>query len=478
MICIDFSGDYIDVVVSTGSKKKLAIETGMTLKVPHGVLLANGDVDFAELEKFLSPTLAQFAEKKVVMTISYLPTIYSELSLHKERNRQQQKIAVESQVYANISPADYYVDFFSDKDKKDEEGKQVFITYAMPKNIVNGCYEMLERLGKTPLALVPSQLAAERFIQTFFENQTVALAKMGEENITLHLVNPPDNIITRDIVIESSASSLDVLESMGSDSDPITVFVQNIDKLNSYQNIKFPGKQIDKILIYGQSANEELVSSVNRMGAINSELLPKLDGDSSNAASVYTLGAIFALGAQEINFFNNNIRLKTSDKTSTKKANIALIVACVIVLLNVAVAAGITAFNLQSQALVNQRQEELTSPEMLELIERYGNLRIDFVSKLKSENAILGLEQEIVNMGEFSRITLNEIVAQSPEGVTVESVSYSNKTYNLICTGQTEQQASDYVSILTNVGTFDYVGYFGYSDSGTSVSFTVVCELQ
>ncbi len=478
MICIDFSGDYIDVVVSSGTKKKLTVETGLTLKAPPEVFTAGGDVDFGVLENCLRPTLEQIAEKKVVMTFSFLPTIYSVLNLHKERNRQQQRVAVESQVFANISPDEYYVDYFVAQGKEAEAGKQTFVTYAMPKKVVNGCYEMLAKLDKTPVALVPSQFAAQSFVETFFADKTVALAKLGSKNITLHLMNPPDNMITRDIVIESAAATLDVLANINASSEPQTVFVQNIEKLISYQNIKFPGKTIEKILVYGHSANDELVNFVNTSLGLTSELLPKLDGELSNAASVYTMGAALSSGVQQINFFNKNKSTKSEQKTATRKANVPLVVACAIVIVNIVVSLILTMFNMQAQALVSARQEELSSPETLALIEEYGSLRRDFVSLYKSEQALMSLEAQIESIGEFNRNTLNQIVLASPEGVEVASASFSSNTYNLICTGTTEQQASDYVAILTNMDMFDYVGYFGYSETGTEVSFTVVCELK
>ncbi len=478
MICIDFSGDYIDIVVSGGTKTKLAVETGLTLKAPHDVFTASGDVNFAVLENCLRPTLEKISEKKVVMTFSFLPTIYSVLNLHKERNRQQQRIAVESQVFANISPDEYYVDYFVSQNKEIEADKQTFVTYAMPKNVVNGCYEMLIKLNKTPLALVPSQYAAENFIKTFYANKTVALAKLGSKNITLHLMNPPDNMLTRDTVIESSAASLDVLANINASSNPQTVFVQNIEKLNSYQNIKFPGQSIEKILICGHTASDELVNFVNTSLGLTSELLPKMDGKLSNAASIYTMGAALSLGGQQINFFNKNKQDKAEQKTATKKANVPLVVACAIVLVNIAVSVLLAIFNMQAQGLVNARQEELNSPETLALIEEYGSLRKDFVALYKSEQELMSLETEIENIGEFNRNTLNQLVLASPDGVIVESASFSSNTYNLVCKGSTEQQASDYVAVLTNMGMFDDVGYFGYSGAGDEVSFTVVCKMK
>ncbi len=133
---------------------------------------------------------------------------------------------------------------------------------------------------------------------------------------------------------------------------------------------------------------------------------------------------------------------------------------------------------MQSQALIDEREAYLNSPETLALIEEYGGLRRDFVSKYKSEREIVYLEDTIASIGEFNRATLNQIVAKAPEGVVVQSVSFSSNRYNLVCTGQTEQQASDYVAILTNDEMFEYVGYFGYNEANDEVSFTVVCDMQ
>ncbi len=477
MICINFSGDYIDVVVTTGSKKNLSVESGGSLKTPSNVISANGEVNFAVLEDCLRPKLEQIGERKVVISFSFLPTIYSVLNLHKERNKHQQRMAVESQVYANISPQDYYVDYFTADSKVNEEGKHTFISYAMPKKVVDGTFKMLQNLGKVPTALVPSQYAAECFIDNYFKDETVALARLGEKSVTLHLLNPPDNMITRDTVIDSASGSLDVLANISTSVNPKDVFVQNIEKLNSYQNIKFPGQPIDKVLVHGHYASQDLVTLVNTSLGLPSELLSNINEDFAQCPPVYTLGANLSLGNKEINFFNRITTEKTVKKTSSTKINIPLIVACVIVIINVAFLGVLISLNIQSENLIKERQDMLQSPETQQLIEEYGNLRNDFVSKLKSEEFVSSLAGQLEAEGEFEREILNQITSLSPSGVTVQSVSYSSRTYNLVCNGQTEQQASDYVQILTNQGLFSYVGYFGYSESGEMVTFTITCRM-
>ncbi len=474
MICIDFSGDYIDIIVAAGTRDKVAVKSELSLNAPSGVLGATGDIDFAVLESFLSPVLAQISEKKVIMSFSFLPTIYSVLNLHKERNQAQQRMAVESQVFANISPDDYYVDYFATSNKGANDGKLTYATYAMPKAVVDGSMNMLKNMGKTPIALVPSQFAAECFIGHYFANETVALAKLGNKNITLHLLNPPDNMITRDVVIESAAgTSLDVLANIGATNTPETVFIQNIEKLNSYQNIKFPGQPIEKVLVYGNNAREELVSLVNNSVGLPSSLLSYSSDGLSISSPVYTLGSYLSTGQQNINFFNAINNKKLTEKTAAKKVNVPLLVSSIVVVLNVIAVTALIVINMQAADVVSDLEDELNSPETIELIEQYGTLRIDYVSKLKGEVALTELEADIESMGEFSRDILNRSVAASPDSVTVVSVAYSNNTYNLVCTGQTEQQASDYVKLLTDMDLFSSVGYFGYSESDQEVTFTV-----
>ncbi len=479
MICIDFSGDYIDIIVATGTRDKVAVKSELSLKAPTGALNATGDVDFAVLEEFLQPVLAQISEKRVVMSFSFLPTIYSVLNLHKERNQAQQRMAVESQVYANISPNDYYVDYFATSNKGTNDGKLTYATYAMPKAVVDGCLAMVKNMGKTPVALVPSQFAAECFIGHYFANETVALAKLGSTNITLHLLNPPDNMITRDVLIDSAAggASLDVLANIGSANTPETVFVQNIEKLNSYQNIKFPGQPIEKVLVYGNSAREELVSLVNNSVGLPSSLLSYSSDGLSISSPVYTLGGYLSTGRQSVNFFNAINNKKLTEKSVSKKVNVPLLVSSIVLVLNIAVASGLIFINMQAAGDVSGLEDELNSPETIELIEQYGTLRVDYVSRLKGEAVLTELEADIESMGEFSRDVLNRSVAVSPDSVTVVSVAYSNNTYNLVCTGQTEQQASDYVKLLTDMDLFSSVSYFGYSESEQAVTFTVTGQM-
>ncbi len=477
MICIDFSGEYIDIVVAQGTKKRVTVESNVTLKAPADIFLANGDIDFNVLEECLRPVLARISDKRVAMSFSCLPTVYSVLNLHKEKNRQQQRIAVESQVFANISPDEYYVDFFETVDKAPADDKQTYVSYAMSKRVADESFEMIRRLDKSPIALVPSQYAAENFISTYFENETVALAKLGDSSIALHLLNPPDNMITRDVVVDSAAGSLDVVASIGGSVSAQTLFIQNIEKLNSYQNIKFPGKPIDKVCVFGPKADSSLVSLIGSTVGLKCELLSDVAAEFAKGCAVYTLGAMLSLGTNEINFFNKNKIAKAATKKTKTKANKFIWVASALIILNVLATVGIVVFDIRSQNAVDDRKAELTSPETLALIEEYGSLREDLVSMLKGTIALEALSVELELAGEFNREILFDSVDESPDGVEVTSASYSDKTYSFICNGQNEQQAADYVEALTNRGLFSFVEYYGYSESGNEVSFTVVGKL-
>ncbi len=476
MICIDVSGEHIEIVSVKGSKQNIAVESSVTLNAPPDLFSTAGDVNFPVLENCLRGPLVKISEKKVVMSFSFLPTIYSVLQLHKERNRQQQRMAVESQVYANISPDDYYVDYFATGQQL-EGNKQTYVSYAMPKKLVDNSFEMLRQLGKVPTALVPSQHAAESFIDSYFPDKTVALAKLSQKSITLHLLNPPDNMITRNAAIDTGASSsLNVLDNIGGSSSPETVFVQNIEKLNSYQSIKFPGKAISQVLLYGRSARDELVKLVSDTVGVPCAMLSGRNKNFANCAPVYTIGAFLSIGKKDINFYSID-RTKKDASTPTRRLNVPLLVALLLILINIGVVFGIMSFDMQMQNMISQKEDELSSPETLMLLEEFGTLREEFVGKLKSESALTSLAAEIEKTGEFNRELLNRSVAAAPEGVTITSVAYSGTVYNFACTGQTEQQAADYVESLTSLGIFGYVGYFGFSDSGEEVTFTVTGDV-
>ncbi len=477
MICIDFSGEYIDIVVAQGTKKRVTVEKNVTLKAPADIYLPNGDINFAVYEECLRPVLARISDKRVVMSFSFLPTVYSVLNLHKEKNRQQQRMAVESQVYANISPDEYYVDYFLSNDKIAGDDKQTYVSYAMQKSVSDESYEMVRRLDKTPVALVPSQYAAESFISNYFEKETVALAKLGDKSIALHLLNPPDNMITRDVVVDSQSDSLDVVAGLSAAPSAQTIFIQNIEKLNSYQNIKFPGKPIDRICIFGPQADPSVASLVESSVGIKSGMLSDIDPEVAKCAAVYTIGAMLSLGADEINFFNRNKIAKSVQKKTKTRVNKFIWVASVLIILNVIATAGIVVTNMRAQDAVREREAELNSPETMALIEEYGSMREELVSILKSNIALDALAAELEANGEFNREILFDSVDESPDGVEITSAAYADKTYSFICNGQNEQQAADYVEALTKTGLFSFVEYYGYSESGDEVTFTVVGKL-
>ncbi len=472
MICIDVSGEHIEIVFAKGSVKSLTVENSVTLKVPSELFSGSGYINMPILEDCLRETLSGSSEKKVIFSFSFLPTIYSLLTLHRERNKQQQRMAVESQVYANISPDSYYVDYYALPNSVTKDNKQNFVSYAMPKKVVDGTFEMLKKLGKTPVALVPSQHAAQCFITGYFPGKTISLAKMSQKMVTLHLFNPPDNMITRNVTIEDTASNaLDILSGIGGGDTPEQIFVQNVEKLNSYQSIKFPGSPIEQVLVFGQSATDELVSIVSNNVGLPCSLLASRHRIFATCAPVYTLGAMMSLGSQEINFFTARGNGKVAK--SSKSLNVPLLVALVVLLVNIIVVFGVMSIDMQTANLVEQREFELNSGETRQQLEQYGSLRKDFVGLVKSNSAFDSLSKELESQGEFNRDILERTVSSAPNEVSVLSFSYDSNTYNFICTGVTEQQAADYVETLTEMDIYDTVGYFGFSESDDGVSFTV-----
>ncbi len=472
MICIDVSGEHIEVVFAKGSQKSLLVENSMTLKVPPELFSGSGNINMSVLADSLRETLERSSDKKVIISFSFLPTVYSLLTLHRERNRNQQRMAVESQVFANISPDSYYVDYFAVPNSTTKDNKQDFVSYAMPKKVVDGAFEMLKKMGKNPVAFVPSQHAAQCFITGYFPNKTISLAKMSEKSVTLHLFNPPDNMITRSITVEEGESNaLDILSGIGGGVSPEQIFVQNVEKLNSYQSIKFPGSPIEQVLVFGQNATDELVSLVSNNVGLPCSLLASRHKIFASCAPVYTLGAMMSLGSTEINFFTARGNEKVAK--NSKQLNVPLLVALIVLLVNIVIVFGVMSIEMQMASSVEQKEAELNSGETLALLEQYGTLREDFVGLVKSNSAFDALSKELTNQGEFDRDILDRTVSSAPDEVDVISFSYGDNSYNFICTGTTEQQAADYVEILTETGVFDVVGYFGFSEGVEGVSFTV-----
>ncbi len=472
MIFIDISAEYIDIFQLKGSRQNPSVMSSTSLKVRPDLFLADTQLNFSVLEDSIRGVLAKLTDKKVVLSFSYLPNIYSVIYLHPERIQRQQRIAIESQVYANISPEDYYVDYVK-ADLPQREDKQAFITYAMPKKIVDDSILLLKKLNKTPVALVPSQHAVSCFADRYFNSRVVAFARPDEKSITLHLINPPDNLITRNIALNSTEEvSLNPVQ----DGNRVGTLIQNIEKLSSYQAIKFPGNPITEVLLFGHRAEPELLQSVNESIGLDCSLLADRDKNFESRVPIYTLGSFLSVGKNEINLFNvagNRGQLKPK-----KPANIPLVVSVALLAINVAITATVVLQQRQTESLIEQLQQELTSPENTQQIEYYNGLREEYVGRIKGEFAHSTLMEEIKAQGEFDREKLNTIIATAPEGITVTAFSYADKSYNVSCVGTSEQQASNYVMMLIDLNIFKSVEYHGFSESGDGVTFTIGCMLS
>ncbi len=348
------------------------------------------------------------------------------------------------------------------------------MSYAIPKNIVQSSYKMLKRLGKTPIALIPAQHAAQQFIATYFPNRVISLAKLGSNGITLHLLNPPDNIITRNIAISTEKiASLDPFVAAQDDA-PQAKFLQNIEKLNSYQSIKFPGNPIEQLFVFGNKPDNTLCDVISETVGIDVNMLSDVRGEFDSGIVVYTLGSMLCAKKNDINLFK--VAKEQRSQKASRPINIPLILCMVAVLLNLAVLAGLLYAKTYSAKLVEQKQTEVDSPQNQQLLDKYDLLRAEYVGMLKSEIDLKALPMQLAETGEFDRQIISSTVSVAPSGIAVVSFSYSGTTYNFSCVGQTEQQASDYVEALTMLNIFNQVRYYGFSQSGDTVNFTITGE--
>ncbi len=471
MICIDVSGEFIEVIVAKKSSKSINILSSRSLSIPEGFFRSDSEIDFNIFERCLSEMLVGISDRNVVLTFSFAPTIYSAVALYKEKNNRQQRTAVESQVFSNISAEEYYVDYYMQTATTNSDGKNTFIAYAQKKSLVDNSKKMLSRLGKTAKALIPSQYAAHLFINRYFSNKTVAVVRLSQKDITLHLLNPPQNIITRNTrLMQGDITSLsDALEGSRA------TLIQDLEKLNSYQSIKFPGRQIDDIVLFGNNKDPNTAKAVRESLGIPCHLLSDIIKSFSDSEAVYTVGALLAEATHNINFFE--VSDKTKNTKATKRFNVPLVVSSIVIAVNILIIGTAYAVDSNLNSMVEQRQGALNSPQVLQQIENFSVLRESLVSKLKSEGEFNSLNAKLKTLSEFNKETYYTLIDNSPEGVIVINVSYINGTYNINCIGQNEQQAADYVMAVTKLNIFKSVDYYGFSDNGAEVVFTITGEV-
>ncbi len=467
MICIDVSSDTIQIVVAKKTRRKVEILSCKKLMLPNSLFKGDGEINFNVLEECIADTLGSIADKKVVITFSFSTTVYSLLRMYKEKNNRQQRMAIESQVFANISADDYYVDYYLQNATPDKDGLCDFVTYAAKKTLVDGSKELLRKLGKTPVAFLPSQYAAYLFIKHYFNEKTITLAKISQKDITLHLFNPPYNIITRSILLEQANTNT----LSGVQDDTRTILQQNLEKLNSYQSIKFPGKSMEGIVLFGDSNVESAVKFIQDTIDIPCEKLSDIVGDLSTCEAVYPIGSLLCESVGKINFFDADIYTRAIGRQRT--INLPVAAASLLVIANIALIIVTMIIESEINNDVEQKTQLLNEPEIIRQLNSYGVLREELVSKYKSESDFVAVEAELESMSDFNQDTYYTFINEAPDGVVVVNVSYTSGVYNISCVGQNEQQAADYVKAITELNLFKDVAYFGFSDNGTDVLFTM-----
>jgi hypothetical protein len=139
------------------------------------------------------------------------------------------------------------------------------------------------------------------FGKFYLIEKTVALVNICGKHITAHLIDYPDNIITRtSTVTESTAPSVPNLFGLPgiapAGGGRLYELNDLVSKLVQYHAIKYPSRQLEAIYLMGNDADNEALNALAAANhapvfMVDDAFVPKLPPESQVRSLIYSIGA-------------------------------------------------------------------------------------------------------------------------------------------------------------------------------------------
>lgn len=277
MISIDIGASKIYVAETKGKGKRVKIQNLRVIPITSNVLIFDGKIRKDILKEYLGQILQNTKEKEVAITFSTLPIVSNEFILPYLMNQSKMSTMIKAKVFQTLSEEEYLFDYKVISTFTEEKNKQCnVVTYLTPRSIVSDTYDLILELGKKPAKFTNTQDSIFNFITNFLEDRVSIFVNITPMQMTFHLINRPDNIITRIALLGQPTELFGGEESDITQENHFSMLNDQIQKLIQYQTIKYIGENIEKIYLSGEGADEimknRLFSELNIPTMLLSEL--------------------------------------------------------------------------------------------------------------------------------------------------------------------------------------------------------------
>ncbi len=251
MIAVDVGKTHIKVAELTGKSSGTTVKSVYRTS-SEGVLDADGNLDIEALSARLKEIFVRIKQNEVWIVFSGTAPITNEYTLPYDKAEANMLEMIKSKVFGTLSPEEYVMDYrilgIEDKQCK-------VATYVAPIKFVKDAEAAIRMSGKTPMGFCIAQNCILDLANVFFKGSNTIFVNMGEQDVTAHLVNCPNSVVTRNSAVQEGN---DLLGLGGADDggDVVTQTVDLIGKMVQYQTIKNIGVQIDSVVLMGEAADE------------------------------------------------------------------------------------------------------------------------------------------------------------------------------------------------------------------------------
>ncbi len=288
MLSIDISDTNMYMVdLKVGNRKVQVGELRSIPFNPKALMPTENTINREVFAKYLNKLFRNTKEKEVAITFSLLPPMSNDYVIPIMKKKNQQLELIRSKCFQYLSEDDYTIDYcitdFSKhkKKKKDKIGKAKkkaiekedekdenleqnqdsicsVTAYYAPKQLVTDVRDVLIDLGKKPKLFHVTQSSIFKFAKNYLQEKNMIIANITERQLTLHLVNCPNSIITKNSYM-GEESDMHVLAGLGGDAHDVASQISNqISRLMQYQAIKNVGVAIEAVYLMGELADKGL----------------------------------------------------------------------------------------------------------------------------------------------------------------------------------------------------------------------------
>lgn len=296
MISVDISDSYAYLLESNGKSNNIAVKHQKVIPLENKVILEN-KVDKEALRSVLAKLFEGVTTKKVAITYSAIPTISNGYRLPHVNDEKELKQIILSKAVQTLASEDFVLDYrISKLVRVENETHCDVVTYLVPREVISDTIQVIKEFNRIPEKYYILQDSIFNFACKFVPEQTVIICNITKKIVTLHLINKPNNVITRTSNIEES-NSLDLLNVLQKEEgDVIDETKSQLSKLLQYQAIKSAERNIEAIYIMGELGNLESLNKIKEEFSENIKLLSEIKLPFAVNESIYN-GHIYALSA-------------------------------------------------------------------------------------------------------------------------------------------------------------------------------------